>query len=135
MRVSWEKRGNRYFAYARVSRYDKERRKVITQNRYLGGDIQTAITNLQRFGQELGLAQDAVAEAVSQLKRQGQELGVKPDACTYDNKDFMRRFKPRFDQVQQAILDATTAKKRKELQQELIRLHVDIISYINGCRR
>lgn len=135
MRAGWEKRGNRYFAYARVSRYDKESRKVITQNRYLGGDIKTATANLQRFGQEMGLAQDAVAEAVNQLKRQGQELGVKPDACTYNNKDFMWRFKARFDQVQQASLEATTVKKRKELQRELIRLHVDIISYVNGCKR
>ncbi|EAX46347.1 hypothetical protein TcarDRAFT_0087 [Thermosinus carboxydivorans Nor1] len=49
---------------------------------------------------------------------------------------------PGFFVVRQAIRQAIfifilncSAKKRKELQHELMRLHVDIISYINGCKR
>lgn len=135
MNVRWEKRRNGYFAYARHSYHDKDEKKTKTLNKYLGADIKTAVANFKKFAEEQRLGPETITTIVLDLERKGRELGVRTDDYLYDNRDFNERFYQTFGELKELILEAETAKKRKELQAEFIQFFSDIVSFVNSQKR
>lgn len=70
-RVTWDRRGQKYYAYLRKSQ--KINGKVKTQNIYLGADLVSAGKKLQQYLKDNGIPAD---KYLAQLQQLGMEKGV-----------------------------------------------------------
>jgi hypothetical protein len=132
LKAKWERRGNKgYFAYVRVSKYDRDKQKTVTKNQYLGKTIDEAAESLRNFMAEQDI-QDKTA--VEDLKNAGRELDVPQNDYRFSAETFNRLFYDRSTEIYESILEVRTAQEKQALQDEFMKFYLDISSFISKVK-
>jgi hypothetical protein len=132
LKAKWERRGNKgYFAYCRSSRYDKEKQKTVTENLYLGKTVDEAVGNLREHLEKQGIIDEPMIES---LKIEGRELGVPQNDYRFSAETFNRLFYDRSTEIYESILEVRTAQEKQALQDEFMKLYLDISSFISKVK-
>jgi hypothetical protein len=116
MRINWDKRGKKYYAYLRDSKFVNG--KTTTTNVYLGADLVTAKTKLFDYAQIHKLPSE---ELYRQLHSQAIQLDVPIDLCgdrRLKEKALLELYNKIRDLIDK-IPEAKTIELRKTLHRKL----------------
>jgi hypothetical protein len=138
MKVQWEKRGTKYFAYLHHTYYVQDMGKGETLNKYLGGTITKAIESFKEFAaitKDISISEKDITETVLYLKEEGQRLGIKWEKdIPFNKRNFIKHFKPCLKNIEDSIVAANTKDEKDAAIQLLHEFFEEINKYLDNLK-
>jgi hypothetical protein len=139
MKVQWEKRGTKYFAYLHHTYYVQDMKKGETLNKYLGGTITKAIESFKEFAantKDISFSEEDITNVVLYLKNEGLKLGIKWEKdIPFNRRQFLKHFKPYLKELEDSIMTANTKDEKDVTIQKLHSFFDDINKYLQTQKK